>query len=172
MANVIRHFCKTIILTETHPRPNAGGELYRCVYRTDLYHQSAKGGNAILDSGIIEEADRGRWFYDLMAYGAWRKRVVSVGNPSEPQLCPGKFGIAGLQFSPMRSLNRWVAIGPSLDVQWDESAGLSPYWVEGTSGDMIKFRRPPIGKQIGVGLSAHAELTMPIFSVMSESDMT
>ncbi len=145
--------------------PNAGVNYIGASIGLTYTINPQKGGNAILDSGIIEEADRGRWFYDLMAYGAWRKRVVSVGNPSEPQLCPGKFGIAGLQFSPMRSLNRWVAIGPSLDVQWDESAGLSPYWVEGTSGDMIKFRRPPIGKQIGVGLSAHAELTMPIFSV-------
>lgn len=118
-----------------------------------------------LSPNIIEEADKGKWFYDITLYWAWRKRVVFVGNPEEPQLCPGKFAIAGLQFSPLRSLNRWVAIGPSLDMQWDESAGLSPYWVEGTHEDMIKFRRPPFSKQISVGLSAHAELTMPIFSV-------
>lgn len=30
---------------------------------------------------------------------------------------------------------------------------------------MIRFRRPPFGKQISIGLSAHAELTMPVFSV-------
>lgn len=117
------------------------------------------------EKGLIEEADKGRWMYDIMAYGAWRKRVVSLGDPAEPELCPGKFGIAGIQISPLRTLNRWVAVGPSLDLQWDESAGLAPYWVDGTMGDMIKFRRPPFGKQISVGLSAHAELTMPIFSV-------
>ncbi|MDE6400294.1 MAG: acyloxyacyl hydrolase, partial [Muribaculaceae bacterium] len=39
------------------------------------------------------------------------------------------------------------------------------YWVEGSYEDNIKFRRPPFGKQISVGISAHAELTMPIFSV-------
>ena len=77
----------------------------------------------------------------------------------------GKFGIVGFQFSPLRKLNRYVAVGPSLDLQWDESAGIEPYWVEGTTGNDIKFERPPFGKQISVGLSAHAELTMPIFSV-------
>lgn len=117
------------------------------------------------DYGLSEEADKGRWLYDIVLYGSVRKRIVLVGEPPEPQLCPGEFGILGLQLSPMRSLNRWVAVGPSLDLQWDESAGLSQYWVDGTSGDTIKFRRPPFGKQIGVGLSAHAELTMPIFSV-------
>lgn len=118
-----------------------------------------------IDKSIEEEADRARWVYDIMAYGAWRKRIVYVGDPAEPQLCPGKFGIAGLQLSPLRKLNRWVAIGPALDVQWDESAGLAPYWVNGSSDENIKFKRPPFGKQLNVGLSAHAELTMPIFSV-------
>lgn len=124
-----------------------------------------KESDTAADRSVIEEADRGRWFYDIMVYGAWRKRVVNVGNPAEPELCPGRFGVVGLQFSPMRALNRWVAVGPSLDFQWDESGGLAPYWVDGTYGDMIKFRRPPFGKQISLGLSAHAELTMPIFTV-------
>lgn len=112
---------------------------------------------------LSAEADEGRWVYDIMAYGAWRKRAVFVED--KPQMCPGRFGIVGLQFSPLRILNRYVAVGPALDFQWDESAGLEPYWIEGTSGDDIKFERPPLGKQLSVGLSAHAELIMPIFSV-------
>lgn len=111
------------------------------------------------------EADKGRWMYDIMAYGAWRKRVVTVGYPAMPQLCPGKFGVAGLQFSPLRKLNRYVAVGPALDMQWDESAGLEPYWVSGSYDENIKFYHPPFGKQLSLGISAHAELTMPIFSV-------
>lgn len=116
-------------------------------------------------SGFAQEADRGKWMYDIMAYGAWRKRVVTVGIPETPQLCPGKFGVAGLQFSPLRSLNRYVAVGPALDLQWDESAGLEPYWVSGSYDENIKFYHPPFGKQLSLGISAHAELTMPIFSV-------
>jgi len=109
------------------------------------------------------EADRGRWLYDIMVYGAWRKRIVTVGG--EQTLCPGRFGVAGLQFAPARRLNRFVAVGPALDVQWDESAGLAPYWIEGTAGDAIRFIRPPFHRQLSVGVSAHAELTMPIFAV-------
>jgi len=116
-------------------------------------------------SWLEDEAGRGEWVYDIVAYGAWRKRVVSVGDPAERELSPGKFAVAGLQFSPLRRLNRWVAVGPALDLQWDESAGIAPYWVEGSTGDNMKFMRPPFGKQVSAGLSAHAELTMPIFAV-------
>lgn len=114
-------------------------------------------------SWLGTEADRGRWLYDIVAYGAWRKRGVNVSY--EPQLCPGRFGVVGLQLSPLRKLNRYVSVGPALDMQWDESAGLEPYWIEGTTGSDIKFARPPFGKQLSLGVSAHAELTMPIFSV-------
>ena len=117
------------------------------------------------DAALEREADRHGMFYDIMAFGAWRKRVVTVDDPAEPMLCPGRFGILGLQFAPMYRLNRWVAVGPALDMQWDESGGLSPYWVDGTRDEYVKFRRPPFGKQLNIGLSAHAELTMPIFAV-------
>lgn len=112
---------------------------------------------------LSAEADKGRWVFDIMAYGAWRKRAVYITE--EPQICPDRFGIVGMQFSPLRKLNRWVAVGPALDMQWDESAGIAPYWIKGTSGSEIKFARPPFGKQLSIGISAHAELTMPIFSV-------
>ena len=121
--------------------------------------------DAQADGTLIADADRGRWVYDIIGYGAWRKRTVTVGDPAEAQMCPGRFAVAGLQFSPMRRLNRYVAVGPSLDLQWDQSACLEQYWLDGSYGDNIKFYRPPFSKQIGVGLSAHAELTMPIFAV-------
>lgn len=114
---------------------------------------------------LVEEADSKRWMYDIMAFGAWRKRAVLIGYPEEGVICPGKFGVAGVLLSPLYRVNRYVAAGPSLDFQWDESAGLRPYWVEGSYGDNIKFRRPPFGKQISFGLSAHAELIMPIFCI-------
>lgn len=114
---------------------------------------------------LTGEADRHKWMYDIMAYGAWRRRGVTVGYLEESIQCPGRFGVVGLQFSPLYRLNRWVAVGPALDMQWDESGGIEPYWVEGSYDENIMFTRPPFGKQVSVGLSAHAELTMPIFSV-------
>lgn len=118
------------------------------------------------DDALQDDGDTRRWTYDIMAYGAWRKRVVTVGHyVPEAELCPGKFGVLGIQFSPMRTLNRWVAVGPSLDLQWDESAGLAPYWIDGYFGSDMKFERPPFGKQIKAGISARAELTTPIFHI-------
>lgn len=111
----------------------------------------------------FSEPYRGRWIWDIMAYGAQRKRVVE--NDLLQQVCPGRFAVAGLQLSVMRQLNRYVAVGPSLDLQWDESAGLEPYWVNGTYGDDIMFVRPPFGKQLKAGVSARAELTTPIFHI-------
>ena len=85
------------------------------------------GKASVPPAELVKEADAKRWFYDIVVYGAWRRRVVDVGY--DPQLCPGKFGVIGT---------------------YDEN---------------IKFYRPPFGKQLSIGLSAHAELTMPIFAV-------
>lgn len=128
------------------------------------YLITPSGGHKVApDPHLVEEADRPHWFYDVMAYGAWRRRIVTINDVR--QLCPGKFAVAGLQFAPMRQLNRWVAVGGALDLRYDESAGIAPYWVEGTEGINIKFYRPSFGKQLSAGVSAHAELTMPIFAL-------
>lgn len=104
-----------------------------------------------------------KWYFDLTAFGSWRKRVF-LDKP-EQIILPGKFGVAGLQFSPMRSLSRKFAVGAGLDMMWDESANLAPYRVEGTYGRDIKFTRPSFWKQLSIGTSLHAQLTMPIFTV-------
>ncbi len=137
---------------------NSMGAILSLAYIFNPYHD-----NPHPSAELKEDADKGKWFYDITAYGAWRKRAVNVNDM--PQMCPGHFGVAGLQFSPTRKLNRWVAVGPSLDIQFDESAGIEPYWVQWTTGEDIKFYRPPFGKQLSAGISAHAELTMPIFAV-------
>lgn len=145
--------------------PNAGLNRLAATIGVAYTINPAKESTPANTADLEKEADRGKWIYDITAFGAWRKRVVSVGEPADLYICPGKFGIAGIQFSPMRKLNRWVAVGPALDMQWDEGAGIAPYWFESTTNNEIKFRRPPFGKQLNIGLSAHAELTMPIFSL-------
>ncbi len=112
---------------------------------------------------LIADADRKHWFYDIVVFGAWRRRVINVGY--EPQLCPGKFGVLGVQFAPMFKFNRYFAAGAALDMKYDESSGLLPYWVDGTYDENIKFYRPPFGKQLSIGISAHAEFIMPVFAV-------
>ncbi len=115
------------------------------------------------DEALVAEADAGRWMLDIVAYGAWRKRGVT--EREDAIMVPGRFGVAGVQVAPMRKFNRWLAAGASLDMQYDQSAGIEDYWVEGTWGNDVKFYRPPFGKQLSVGLSAHAELTLPVFAI-------
>lgn len=113
-----------------------------------------------------EDADRKKWFYDIMAFGSWRQRLVYLPNTPEIEyLVPGKYPVVGLQFAPAIRLNRWVAIGPALDMQWDKSADLESYWRSEFGVNNLKFHHVPFEKQISCGLSAHAELTAPIFSV-------
>lgn len=103
------------------------------------------------------------WLCDIMAFGAWRKRAVDIDGT--PQLIHGHFAVAGLQISPMRRFNQWVAAGPALDLMWDEGANLESNRVEDSYGDDVRFYRPSFTSQLSVGVSAHAELTTPIFSV-------
>ncbi len=114
---------------------------------------------------IEREADRHRWQYDITLYGAWRKRIVTIGVPPERELCPGRFGVLGVVFSPLRRLNRMFSVGPAVQLRWDESAGITPYWISGSYDENMKFERPPLGKQLSAGISAHAELNMPIFTI-------
>lgn len=112
------------------------------------------------------QADKGRWMYDILVYGAWRRRVLEYEDTE--RLLKGRYAVAGLQFTPMRKLNRYFAVGAALDVKYDRSTGLVPYWRGGHYSGYYyvgEFDRVPFGKQLSVGLAAVGELTMPIFSV-------
>lgn len=126
---------------------------------------------------LKSEADKGEWFYDITAYGAWRLRMMWVDypeevadqyeNPSTEMMCPGKYGVAGINFSPKWRLNRWFAIGPGADIKWDGSAGMTYSWVPTQDPELmvVKFNKPSFGHQLSAGISAHAELTTPIFAI-------
>lgn len=108
--------------------------------------------------------------YDIMAYGAWRKAYFPAEDGAftelgEKALLPGHFGVAGINFAPMWDLHPVFRAGVSADIQWSENTGLTRYHVPDTYGEDAKFYRPPFYRQLSVGLSARAELVMPIFSL-------
>lgn len=103
-----------------------------------------------------------RFSYDLVAYASTRKRGYMW--PDHGELIPGCFAVLGLNFNPMYIVNKYFRAGLSLDAQYDESANLHSYLADG-AGDDLKFYRPPFREQFAVGLSARAELNMPVFSV-------
>lgn len=108
--------------------------------------------------------------YDITAFGAWRKAYFPVEDGAftevgEKALLPGHFGVAGFCVSPMWDVHSTFRTGMSADIQWSENTNLTRYHVPGTSGEDTKFYRPPFIKQVSAGLSARAELVMPIFAV-------
>ncbi|MBD5175021.1 MAG: acyloxyacyl hydrolase [Bacteroidales bacterium] len=108
--------------------------------------------------------------YDIMAYGAWRKAYFPAEDGAftelgERALLPGHFGVAGLTFAPMWDLHPTFRTGLSADIQWSENTNLTKYHVPGTYGEDLQFYRPPFYRQISAGISARAELVMPIFSL-------
>ena len=106
---------------------------------------------------------RKKFGVDVTLYGAWRKRVYRGGD--DPVLLRGHFMVAGIDINPMWNLSRLFRVGPSLDVQWDESTDLKRNYAQGSTTGDIYFYRPNPWRQICWGLSARGELVMPLFSV-------
>lgn len=105
--------------------------------------------------------------YDLIIYGATRKRGVYMEN-YEPFLASGSFGILGLNFNPLYNFSRYFRAGLSLDMQYDESANIGTHVANDeipANAEDIKFFRPPFKEQFSTGLSVRAEIVMPIFSI-------
>lgn len=107
---------------------------------------------------------RRRFCLDIVAYGSTRKRGI-MWDEENGDLLPGNFGVVGFNVNPMFIVNKYFRAGISVDGQYDESANLREYRVEGTGGEEIKFYHPPFREQVAVGVSLRAELNMPIFSV-------
>ncbi len=112
---------------------------------------------------INDDSDQKKWYLDIVGFGAWRKRLANVSETQ--QIWQGKYGVAGISGSYIRTINRWFAAGPSIDILYDSSAGLEPYWIPGTTGNAIRHSRVPFGKHISAGVSARCEFIMPIFTI-------
>ena len=100
--------------------------------------------------------------YDVILYGATRAKGVMLGD--EAHIFPGQFGILGFNLNPMYKFNRFLKAGISLDGQYDESANIYSDEIIQV-GEEPRFYRPPLHEQIGIGLSARGEFTMPFFSI-------
>lgn len=116
-----------------------------------------------IDSEADSLANRHKLQFDVTAYGAWRKRVYRGGET--PVLLPGHYPVVGLDVAPMWQIKRIFRAGASVDFQWDQSTDLKKHYAMGSTTDDIRFYRPPVLRQICVGISGRAELVMPIFSV-------
>ena len=99
--------------------------------------------------------------YDIIVYGAWHAKGIIGENAA----IPGYFGVLGLNFNPMYNINKYFKAGISLDGQYDEGANTESHIAGLDENGEIKFYRPSLSEQIGVGLSMRGEFVMPIFSI-------
>lgn len=89
-----------------------------------------------------------RMTYDLILYGGWRAdRFISDG---QLEIINKPFPVAGLNFNPLYHFNSYWSAGAALDLMYDRSANSD-------SDDFLSH--------VAAGLSARAELKMPIFAV-------
>ncbi len=129
----------------------------------------APEGGQRLEPAVGCDVEKRKLTYDIMMYGAWRKRVYR--GWTNPVLLNGHFAVAGINFAPMWTVAPIFRAGVSADFQWDQSSNLKRYEkdqlvdIGATELPMPEFYRPPFLSQVSCGLSARAELVMPIFSV-------
>lgn len=100
--------------------------------------------------------------YDLVVFGAWRRRGVAVEGSGQPYALPGTYGVIGLNFNPMYNMNHWFNAGLSLDAVYDRSANIT---FAGGEPSVDNIVHPPASEQVAVGLSARAEFVMPYFTI-------
>lgn len=148
-----------------YPNPGVNMAGVRIGVTKSFAPRTGRDTNTLLAGSYCSDSTmyRSRLGWDVTLYGAWRKRVYHGTEP--PVLLNGSFGIAGINVAPMWEVARIFRAGVSADFQWDESSNLKKYHVSGSTTADMRFYRPPFFSQISGGLSARAELVMPIFSV-------
>ena len=113
---------------------------------------------------LTEKSFLKRTSLDLIFCGAWVKDCVNYQGLLYN--VDGNFGVLALHLNPLYQVTHYFSVGPSLDIQYNESANLANH-VAGrhlTNHD-LKFHRPPLSEQLAAGLSARLEFAAPIFSV-------
>lgn len=111
-----------------------------------------------------QEPFRRHFSYDVLLYGSAHKQLVNMSS-DERVAVPGHFGVAGVSVAPMYGFNRYLRAGLSADIKYDEASNLEKYMVEGSDIENMHFYRQPLKECFMAGISARAELVMPIFSI-------
>lgn len=111
----------------------------------------------------LPDTVRGRIVWDLTVWAAPRRRVYKEVDP--PVLMPGRFMTAGLSVAPMWHCRHWLRAGGGVDLQWDESGDMERNRTPESPDSHPQFYRPAFSQQLSLGIAAHAELVMPVFTV-------
>lgn len=99
--------------------------------------------------------------YDLVLFGSWRRKGVAFEDKQIPS--PNAYPVLGFNFAPMYNLSYRIRVGASLDGVYDGSANV--YTRDYIVGTEHEFLKPPLYKQLALGVSGRAEYVMPYFTV-------
>ena len=143
--------------------PNAG--LNTIGIRLNVSRTYGTTNDSIQTSGSRQESEgwKQNLSCDVTTFGALKK--YSLEYEDAQHIAEGRFGTAGLHINPFYDLRQYFRIGLSLDINYDESANIKDHIAGMTDEQKLRFYRPPFAEQFSIGLSARAELVMPIFSV-------
>lgn len=99
--------------------------------------------------------------YDLVVFGSWRRKGVVFGDKQVAS--PEAYMVWGFNFSSMYNVGYKFRIGASLDGVYDGSANV--YTEDFIVGTTQQFYKPPVDKQLALGISGRAEYVMPYFTI-------
>ncbi|MBQ3608401.1 MAG: acyloxyacyl hydrolase [Bacteroidales bacterium] len=143
--------------------PNAG--LNTIGIRLNVSRTYGTTNDSIQTSGSHQESEgwKQNLSCDVTTFGALKK--YSLEYDDAQHIAEGRFGTAGLHINPFYDIRQYFRIGLSLDINYDESANIKDHIAGMTDEQKLRFYHPPFAEQFSIGLSARAELVMPIFSV-------
>lgn len=99
--------------------------------------------------------------YVLVLFGSWRRKGVLSND--EYVAAPSAYPVFGFNFAPMYNFGYKFRAGVSVDGVYDGSANI--YKLDYSYSGEDEFAKPPLYKQLAVGISGRAEYVMPFFTV-------
>ena len=141
--------------------PNGGANTVN--FRAGVKRHYLPSGHTPVERVFEADPDRAfsdRLVYDLAILGGFRAdRSIHEGRL---YLVNEAFPTVAMNFNPLVSINKYLYAGASFDMLYDRSANL--VYAQNESGN-VSYSYPSFLSQASAGLSARAELRMPIFAV-------
>ena len=141
--------------------PNGGANTVN--FRLGVKRHYLPNDETQIEKVFAADSDKGfrdRIVYDLAVLGGFRADRSEYEG--KLYLINDHFPTFGINFNPLVSINRYLYAGASLDLLYDRSANL--ILEKNTSGE-VSYAYPALLSQASAGLSARAELKMPVFAV-------
>lgn len=99
--------------------------------------------------------------YDLTFFGSWRRKGFMVND--DPMISPDTYKVLGFSFAAMYNFGYKFRAGVAADGVYDQSANV--FVDDFISGTVPEFSKPPLSKQLALGVSGRIEYVMPYFTV-------